>query len=76
MAAEDPRDEDTSSYFLLEVPFDLEHAPVSLNCDGSEAFLLSLPFSFTIEQEAITIRINISVMIYEYPPNRPRSLES
>ena len=48
MAAEDPRNKDTGSHLLFEVPFDLEHAPVRLNCDGSEAFLLSLPFSFTI----------------------------
>jgi len=46
MAAEDSRDEDAGAYLLLEAPFDLQHAPVSLDSDGGQALLLSLPFSF------------------------------
>ena len=48
MPAEHPRDQYTGPNLLLEVPFDFEHAPVSLNGDGGEAFLLTLPLSFTI----------------------------
>lgn len=48
MSAEDPRDQYAGPNLRFEVPFDLEHAPVSLNSDGREAFLLTLPLSFTI----------------------------
>lgn len=48
MPAEDPRDQYAGPNLRFEVPFDLEHAPVSLNGDGREAFLLTLPLSFTI----------------------------
>ena len=48
MPAEDPRDQYAGPNLRFEVPFDLEHAPVSLNGDGREAFLLTLPLGFTI----------------------------
>ena len=56
MATEDPGDEHASTDLLFEHPLDFEHAPISLNGNGCEPFLLPVSFRFSAKLQ--TVKIN------------------
>jgi len=47
VATEDPGDEHAGTNLLFEHPLDFEHAPIGLNCNGRQSFLLSVSFRFS-----------------------------
>lgn len=50
MPPKEARDHDTGPHLRLEVPLDFEHAPVSLDSDRCQSFLLPMLFSFAVFQ--------------------------
>ena len=52
---------------LFEHPFDFEHTPIGLNCDGCQSFLLTMSFRFSIKMNSkklITQFIGIKMCFY------------